>query len=151
MRPTSVKEFLLYMEICHIALADLYQRLSTEMTDHNVTLLLKHMERKEQLSYENLNNFVRKASPSLLDTWLDNNFDQSFPLRCKDLKLNPELAIKDVVSLAMKHNVQLIDLMQTAAFDSHTIEAELALEQLTNQEEEMLYQALIASHDFEYI
>jgi len=151
MRLKPVKDFLLYIEDCHQALADLYKRLSVEATDQKVKLLLEYMQNKEQLSYENLNNFVREASPSLLDTWLDNNFDQSFPLRCKNLKLNPELAIKDVVSLTMKLDVQLIDLMQTAAFDSHTIEAELALEQLTNQEEEMLYKAVIASHDFEYI
>ena len=151
MRLKPVKDFLLYIEDCHQALADLYQRLSVEATDHKVKLLLEYMQSKEQFSYENLNSFVQEASPILLDTWLDNNFDQSFPLRCKNLKLNPELAIQDVVSLAMKLDVQLIDLMQTAAFDSHTIEAELALEQLTNQEEEMLQQTVIASHDFEYM
>jgi len=151
MRLTPVKDFLLYIEDCHQALADLYQRLSAEATDHKVTLLLKYMQNQEQLSYKNLNNFVQEASPILLDTWLDNNFDQSFPLRCKGLKLNPELAIKDVVTLSTKLGIQLIELMQTAAFDSHTIEAEIALEHLTDKEEEMLQQAVIVSHEFEYM
>jgi len=150
MRLTPVKDFLLYIEDCHLALADLYQRLSTEVTDHNVTLLLKHMQNQEQISRQNLNNFVQEASPALLDTWLDNNFDQNFLLRCKGLKLNSELVIKDVVNLTTKLAVQLIDLMQTAAFNTHTIEAEKALERLTDKQEEMLQQAIIASHEFEY-
>jgi hypothetical protein len=41
--------------------------------------------------------------------------------------------------------------MQTAAFISPTIEAEKALEILTNQEEEMLHQVMIVSHEFDYI
>ena len=147
---TLVKDFLLYIEDCHQALADLYQRLSTEVTDHNATLLLKHMQNQEQILCKNLSDFVQEASPTLLDSWLDNNVDKSFLLRCKGLKLNPGLAIKGIVSLITKLGVQLIDLMQTAAFNSHTIEAEIALERLIDKQEEVLQQVVIASHEFEY-
>jgi hypothetical protein len=41
--------------------------------------------------------------------------------------------------------------MQTAAYNSPTIEAELALENLSNQEEETLHQVVIASNEFEYM
>jgi len=151
MRFKPIKEFLAYIEECHHALADLYHRLSLEANDEKVKLLLDFMYNKEQLSYLHLHTYAEQAPGSLLETWLDNVFDQGFPIRCQQLKLQPNLAIDDVVYLAMKLNMQLIELMQTVAYNSPTIEAELALENLTNQEEEALHQVVSASHEFEYM
>ncbi|WP_022940529.1 hypothetical protein [Psychromonas hadalis] len=151
MRFKPIKEFLAYIEECHIALADLYLRLSLEASDEKVKLLLDFMRNKEQLSYYHLHEYAQQAPASLLETWLDNIFDQSFPMKCQQMKLQPDLAIDDVVALAMKLDMQLIELMQTAAYNSPTIEAELALENLSNQEEETLHQVVIASHEFEFM
>ncbi|WP_019616388.1 hypothetical protein [Psychromonas ossibalaenae] len=151
MRFKPVKDFLSYIEECHIALADLYLRLSQEASDEKVKLLLDFMRNKEQLSYLNLHDYAEQAPQSLLDTWLDNIFDQSFPMKCQQMKLQPELAIDDVVTLAMKLDTQLIELMQTAAYNSPTIEAELALENLSNREEETLHHVVMASHEFEFM
>lgn len=151
MRFKPIKDFLLYIEDCHQALADLYLRLSIEATDEKVKLLLEYMKNKEQISYVNLHQYVQQAPISLLETWLDTFFDQSFPQRCKNLELKPELAIEDVVTLAIQLDMQLIEAMQSAAFNSPTVEAEIALENLTNQEEEMLHQVVMASHEFEYM
>ncbi len=115
MRFKPVKDFLSYLEDCHMALADLYLRLGQEASDEKVKLLLDFMRNKEQLSYLNLHDYAQQASQSLLDTWLDNVFDQSFPMKCQQMKLQPELAIEDVVALAMKLDTQLIELMQNAA------------------------------------
>ena len=49
-----IKEFLSYIEECHVALAQLYQRLSLEASDEKVKLLLDFMRNKEQLSYLHL-------------------------------------------------------------------------------------------------
>ncbi|WP_413700780.1 hypothetical protein ACLKMH_02800 [Psychromonas sp. KJ10-10] len=46
-----IKEFLVYIEECHLALADLYLRLSREVTDEKVKGLLNFMRNKEQLSF----------------------------------------------------------------------------------------------------
>ena len=146
-----IKDFLLYIEECHKALADLYQRLSIEATEEKVKLLLEYMKNKETTSYIKLHLYVQHAPVSLLETWLNNVFDQSFPQRCKNLELAPELAIEDVVALAIQLDMQLIEAMQTAAFNSPTVEAEVALENLTNQEEEMLHQVVMASHEFEHM
>ncbi|MEH6454399.1 MAG: hypothetical protein V7782_15320 [Psychromonas sp.] len=146
-----IKEFLSYIEECHVALAQLYQRLSLEANDENVKLLLDFMQNKEQLSYLHLHQYSQQAPASLLNTWLDNVFDQSFPMRCAQMKLQAELALEDVVTLAMRLDTQIIELMQTAAFNAPTIEAEIALENLTNQEEETLHEVMMASHEFEYI
>lgn len=151
MRFKPIKEFLAYIEECHIALADLYLRLSLEATDEKVKLLLDFMRNKEKLSYYHLHEYAQQAPVSLLETWLDNVFDQYFPVKCQQMKLHPNLTIDDVVALAMKLDIQLIELMQTAAYNSPTIEAELALENLTNQEEETLHQVVIASHEFEFM
>lgn len=151
MRFKPIKEFLAYIEECHIALADLYLRLSLEATDEKVKLLLDFMRNKEQLSYFHLHEYAQQAPTSLLETWLDNVFDQSFPLKCQQMNIQPNLAVDDVVGLAMKLDIQLIELMQTVAYNSPTIEAELALENLSNQEEETLHQVVIASHEFEYM
>ncbi|WP_028864620.1 hypothetical protein [Psychromonas aquimarina] len=146
-----VKDFLSYIEECHMALADLYLRLSQEASEEKVKLLLDFMRNKEQLSYLNLHDYAEQAPQSLLDTWLDNVFDQSFPMKCQQMKLQPELAIDDVVALAMKLDTQLIELMQTAAYNSPTIEAEVALENLSNREEETLHHVVMASHEFEFM
>lgn len=151
MRFTPIKEFLNYIEECHIALADLYLRLSVEATDEKVKLLLDFMRNKEQLSHLHLHEYAMQAPVSLLETWLDNMFDQSFPMKCKQMKLQPDLTIEDVVALAMSLDTQLIELMQTAAYNSPTIEAELALENLSNQEEETLHQVVMASNEFEFM
>jgi len=151
MRFKPIKEFLAYIEECHKALADLYLRLSLEATDTKVKLLLDFMRNKEELSYLHLHDYAEQAPISLLETWLDNIFDQSFPIKCQQLKIQPDLAIEDVVALAMKLDMQLIELMQTAAYNSPTIEAELALENLSNQEEETLHQVVIASNEFEFM
>lgn len=151
MRFKPIKDFLAYIEECHVALADLYLRLSLEVTDEKVKLLLDFMRNKEQLSYLHLNEYVKQAPTSLLETWLDNVFDQSFPMKCQQMKIQPDLAIDDVVALAMKLDMQLIELMQTAAYNSPTIEAELALENLSDQEEETLHNVVIASHEFEFM
>jgi hypothetical protein len=146
-----IKEFLAYVEECHQALATLYLRLSLEASDEKVKLLLDFLRNKEQLSYLHLHDYAQHAPTSLLETWLDNKFDQSFPMKCQELRMQPDLAIDDVVALAMKLDMQLIELMQKAAHNSPTIEAELALEKLSNQEEETLQQVLIASHEFEFM
>ena len=151
MRFKPIKDFLTYIEECHVALADLYLRLGLEATDEKVKLLLDFMRNKEQLSYLHLHEYAQQAPISLLETWLDNVFDQSFPMKCQLMQAKPDLAIDDVVALAMKLDMQLIELMQTAAYNSPTIEAELALENLSNQEEETLHQVVIASHEFEFM
>ena len=146
-----IKDFLAYVEQCHKALAALYHRLSLEATDDKVKLFLDFIRNKEQLSYLHLQEYIKVAPQSLLETWLDNMFDQSFPMKCEQMKLQEELSIDDVVALAMKFDIQLIELMQTAAFNSTTIEAEIALENLTNQEEEKLHNVVMARHEFEYM
>tara|TARA_R110001583_G_scaffold99273_1_gene244562 strand:- start:7032 stop:7517 length:486 start_codon:yes stop_codon:yes gene_type:complete len=146
-----IKEFLAYIEECHLALADLYLRLSLEAEDENVKLLLNFMRNKEQLSFFHLHEYAEQAPSSLLETWLDNIFDQSFPMKCQQMKTQPNLSIEDVVALAMKFDMQLIELTQTTAYNSPTIEAELALENISNQEEEALHQVVIASHEFDYM
>ena len=82
-----IKEFLSYIEECHVALAQLYQRLSLEASDEKVKLLLDFMRNKEQLSYLHLHEYSQQAPASLLDTWLENVFDQSFPMKCAQMKL----------------------------------------------------------------
>lgn len=151
MRLKLIKDFLLYIEDCHKALADLYQRLSIEANDEKVKLLLEYMKNKEQISYLHLHQYVQQAPLSLLNTWLDNFFDQSFPLRCKELELKPELSVEDVVTLAIQLDMQLIKVMQAVASSSPTIEAETAIENLTSKEEETLYQVVMASHEFDYL
>ncbi len=151
MRFKPIKEFFTYIEECHVALADLYLRLSLEATDEKVKLLLDFMRNKEQLSYCHLHEYAQQAPASLLETWLDNVFDQSFPMKCELMQAQPNLIIEDVVALAMKLDMQLIEMMQTAAYNSPTIEAEVALENLSNQEEETLHQVVIASHEFEFM
>ena len=151
MRFKPISDFLSYIEECHIALAELYTRLSREATDEKVRLLLDFMKNKEQLAYLHLHEYAQQAPPSILETWLDNIFDQSFPIRCQQMQLQPKITIDDVVALAMSLDTQLIDLLQNAAYDSPTLEAELALENLTTQEEETLHQVIMASNEFEYM
>lgn len=151
MRFKPIKDFLSYIEECHKALAELYHRLSLKATDDKVKLFLDFARNKEQISYLHLQEYTKLAPPSLLETWLDNMFDQSFPMKCQQMKLKDELSIDDVVALAMNFDIQLIELMQTAAFNTTTIEAEIALENLTNQEEERLHNMVMARHEFEYM
>ena len=151
MRFKPIKDFLAYIEECHLALADLYRRLSLEASDEKVKLLLDFMRNKEQLSYQHLHEYSQQAPTSILETWLDNIFDQSFPLKCRQMQLQAELSIEDVVTLAMSFDTQLIELLQNAAYSSPTIEAELALENLTNQEEEAMHRVIMASNEFEYM
>jgi len=151
MRFKPIKQFLTYIEECHIALADLYQRASLEATDEKVKLLLDFMINKEQLSYIHLHEYAQQAPQSILETWLDNVFDQSFPMKCQQMTLQPNVVIEDIVTLVMKLDTQLLELMQTAAYNSPTIEAELALENLSNQQEETMHQVIMASNEFEYM
>ncbi len=151
MRFKPIKDFLAYIEECHLALANLYMRLSLEASDEKVKLLLDFMRNKEQLSYQHLHEYAQQAPSSILETWLDNIFDQSFPLKCQQMQLQTELSIEDVVTLVMSLDTQLIELLQNAAYSSPTIEAELALENLTNQEEEAMHRVIMASNEFDYM
>lgn len=151
MRFKPIKDFLAYVEECHIALADIYLRLAQEATNEKVKLLLNFMRNKEQLSYLHLSEYIQQAPSSILNTWLDNVFDQSFPMKCRQMRLQPELTIEDVVALAINLDTQLLELIQTAAYNSPTIESEVALENLSNQEEETLHQVIMASNEFEYM
>ncbi|MEJ6123756.1 hypothetical protein MT390_18120 [Vibrio sp. 2-Bac 85] len=151
MRSKLIKDFLVYIEDCHKALADLYQRLGEEASDRKTKLLLEYMKNREQISHLNLHQYIKLAPVSLLDTLLDNFFDQSFPQRCKDLELKTDLELEDIVTLAIQLDMQLIEAMKAVANNSPTLEAETAIGQLTSKEEEMLYQVVIASHEFEYL
>jgi len=151
MRFKPIKDFLSYIEQCHQALADLYHRLSLEATDNKVKLFLDFVRNKEQLFHLQLHEYTQHAPASLLDTWLDGMFDQNFPIQCQQITLKEPLSIENVVALAMNFDIQLIELMQTAAYNSTTIEAEIALNNLTNQEEERLHNMVMASHEFEYM
>lgn len=145
-----IKEFLTYIEECHIALSDLYHRLSFN-SDYKVKLLLDYMSNKERLVYLNLQKYIMQSSPSLLNEWLNEKQDRDFPQRCKAIVLTPQLTIEDIIALAMKLDIQLIEIMQQAAHDSATIESELAFEHLINKEEESLHELILASHEFEYM
>lgn len=151
MRFKPIKDFLVYIEDCHRTLAELYQRLSLEANDEKVKLLLEYMKNKEQISYAHLHQYIQQAPACILETWLDNFFDQSFPQRCLDLKFKPDLTIEDVVSLAIKLDTQLIEAMQSAATCCPTEETEKVLENLSSQEEDMMQQVVMASHEFEYM
>ncbi|WP_354622815.1 hypothetical protein [Psychromonas sp. MME2] len=146
-----IKEFLTYVEDCHIALAELYQRLSLESKNDKVKLLLEFMYYKEQLSYLQLHEYAQQAPSSLLETWLENIFDQSIPMKCQQMQLQADLDIEDVLALALKLDTQLIELMQTVAYNSPTPEAELALVSLTHQEQENLHRVVMASNEFNYM
>lgn len=146
-----IKEFLSYVEDCHIALADLYQRLSLESKNDKVKLLLEFMYYREQLSYIHLHEYVQQAPSSLLETCLETIFDQSIPMKCQQMQLQVDLDIEDVLALAMKLDTQLIELMQTVAYNSATTEAEVALVNLSNQEQENLHKVVMASNEFNYM
>ncbi|ABM01882.1 hypothetical protein Ping_0007 [Psychromonas ingrahamii 37] len=151
MPPKPIKDFLVYIEECHQALADLYLRLSLEENNEKVKLLLDFMKKKEQLSGLQLHQYTQQAPPSLLETDLDSEFDDSFPIKCQQMELKAELSLDDVVALAIRFDIQLIDLLQTAAHSSPTIKAEIALGKLANQEEETLHHVVTARHEFEYM
>jgi hypothetical protein len=151
MRFKPIKDFLAYIEECHQALADLYLRLSLEENNEKVKLLLDFMKNKEQLSGLQLHQYIQQAPPGLLETVLNNGFDDSFPTKCQQMELKAELSLDDVAALAIRFDIQLIDLLQTAAHNSSTIEAEIALEKLANQEEETLHHVVTARHEFEYM
>ncbi|MFT6927268.1 MAG: hypothetical protein ACJAZP_002898 [Psychromonas sp.] len=151
MRLKPIKDFLYYIAQCHRELADFYLRLSIEVNNDKVKLLLDFMRNKEQLSYLQLQQYTQQAPPGLLETGLDSEFNHNFPMQCQQMALKAELSIDEVVALATNFNIQLIELLQNAAYNSPTIEAEIALEKLTNQEEETLHQVVLASHEFEYM
>lgn len=146
-----IKEFLSYIEECHVALSKLYHRLSLEVEDEKVKLLLDYMTNKERLVCLNMHKYIKQCSFDFLNEWLDDEQDRSFPHQCKIMVQQPKLTIEDVLSLAMKFDIQLIELMQKAAHNSATIESELAFEHLTNKEEESLHEVIMASHEFEYM
>jgi len=98
----SIREFLGYIEECHIALIELYKRLSVESNDDKVRLLLYFLENKEQLSYQYIHDYVQQAPPYILETWVDNIFDnleeKGTILRGEGLKNKEE---KKVIFLVM--------------------------------------------------
>ena len=151
MRPKSIKDFLIYIEECHQALADLYLRFSLEENNEKVKLLLDFMKNKEQLSCLQLHQYTQQAPPGLLKTELDKGFDQHFLIKCQQMELKAELSFDDVVALAISFDIQLIELLQTASHESPTIEAEIFLGKLANQEEETLHHVVTARHEFEYM
>ena len=151
MRSKLIKDFLVYIEDCHKALADLYQRLGEEASIRKTKLLLEYMKNREEISYLHLHKYIKHAPVSLLDTLLDNFFDQSFPQQCKALQLKTDLELEDIVTLAIQLDMQLIEVMRAAADSSPTVEAETAIGNLTSKEEEALYQVVMASLEFEYL
>ena len=151
MRFNPIKELLAYIEECHLALADLYLRLSLDVNDDKVKKLLNFMCNREQLSFFNLHEYAEHAPKSLLNTSLESIYDQSLPTKCLTMKTQPNLSIQDALALAMMFDMQLIELAQTTAYNSPTIEAELALENISDQEEEAFHQVVSASHEFDYV
>jgi len=147
----SIREFLGYIEECHIALIELYKRLSVESNDDKVRLLLYFLENKEQLSYQYIHDYIQQAPPYILETWVDNIFDKSFPLRCQQLRLQANISIDDVIGLAMTFDSQLIELLEDSAYKSPTIASQQALQSITTQEQQTLHQVIMARIEFEYM
>jgi len=151
MRFKSIRDFLGYIEECHIALVELYKRLSLESNNDKVRLLLYFLENKEQLSYQYIHDYVQQAPLPILETWVDNIFDQSFPLRCQQLQLQADISLDDVIGLAMTFDSQLIELLQDSAHQSPTIAGQEALQNITIQEEQTLHQVIMARNEFEFM
>ena len=151
MRFESIRDILGYIEECHIALVELYKRLSLESNDDKVRLLLYFLENKEQLSYQYIHDYVQQAPLPILETWVDNIFDKSFPLRCQQLQLQADISIDDVIGLAMTFDSQLIELLQDSAYKSPTLEGQKALQNITSQEQQTLHQVLMARNEFVYM
>jgi len=151
MRFKSIRDFLGYVEECHMALIELYRRLSLESNDHKVRLLLCFIENKEQLSYQYIHHYVQQSPLPTLETWVDTIFDQSFPLRCQQLQLQADISIDDVIGLAMNFDSQLIALLQGSTYKSPTIAGQQVLQDITRQEQKTLHQVIMARNEFEYM
>ena len=146
-----IKEFLSYIEECHISLSHLYNRLSMEASDDHIKSLLDFMSHKEKSSYQQLRTYAQQAPADILETQLSRIADQSFIAKCQETTIKSNSLVEDVTTLAVNFNIQIIELLQTAAHSSPTIEAEIALEKLSNQEEETLHHVIDAGRELEFI
>lgn len=146
-----MKDFLVHIEKCHMAMAELYTRLGQESDDEKVKLLLNFMKHKEQLSYQYVHEYVQQAPVSILEAWLDKIDDQNFPMRCQELRLQSDLSLDDVISLTIDLDTELIELLKSTSDDSPTPEIEVALEKLSKKEEKNLHQVIKASLEFEHM
>lgn len=136
MRFKPIHEFLLYVEQCHVAFANLYRRIAEQQQNERNIMLLNFMQQKERLAIEEIEKYIETADPQLLSTWLENAFDENIPAECEQMELKPSIGIEEVITLAMKLETRLIDLMAQIATESPTPEVHEALDCLVMHEQQ---------------
>lgn len=104
-----------HARIFHNELRRLYEQLSTETEKERVRMLLDYLSRHEEHLEESLAAYEEGASKRVLDTWFKYVPAEDKLEKFRDVKLEPDMSVDDVVDVALRMDDCLVDLYKEMA------------------------------------
>ena len=99
----------------HKELQRLYQQLSTETEKERVKMLLEYLSRHEEHLEQSLSAYEAGASKRVLDTWFKYVPQEDKLQKFRDVKLEPEMSVDDVIEVALQMDNCLVDFYKDMA------------------------------------
>ena len=111
----TIREILDYAKTYHRRLGDYYARLRDVADKERMKILLDYMSRHEAHMQKYLADYEQEAAKKVLDTWLKYSPVKAEAHSLKDIALNPDMSIEDVIKMSMKLDGCLVDIYREMA------------------------------------
>ncbi|MGD2089825.1 MAG: hypothetical protein PVH61_26860 [Candidatus Aminicenantes bacterium] len=118
----TTKDILDHVREFHTQLSDFYRLLSSKSETQRVKLLLDYMSQHEEYLEETLIRYEEEVSDKILNTWFQYPPPTELLDTCREVSINKteDLAVDDVIEMAVKLNQCLIDLYKEMIKNSET-------------------------------
>ena len=111
----TIREILDYAKTYHSQLGDYYARLRDVADKERMKILLDYMSRHEAHMQDYLADYEQEAAKKVLDTWLKYSPVKAEVHGLKDIALNPDMSIEEVIKMSMKLDACLVDIYKEMA------------------------------------
>ena len=99
----------------HQQVSELYQRLEDRAEKERVQMLLDYLRRHEKHLEQSLSDYEKEASKRILDTWFQYTLEEDPSDLLSEVEVREDMAVDDVVRLALRLDDYLIDLYRNMA------------------------------------
>ena len=137
-RYSQVKNMLEQVRDFHGQLVQYYDRLSKEVEQQRVKMLLDHTSKHEQDLQDGLRAYEETATQNVMDTYIDCEYCNEILATCRQTPIAPETSVEGVIRVAMDIDNCLLRFFREVAEHAETERVRDVFRNLVDMEESEL-------------
>ena len=135
----QTRDVLDYVRDFHKKLGDFYDDLADHQDKERIKMLLTYMARHEKYLEEMLDEYEKNASKKVMDSWLQCAPEMEMVDIFATVKLDPDMSVDDIISLAVKLDDYLIEVYRKVADSAELEEVKNIFTKLLEKENQEKY------------